>query len=177
MLASEIFRRVVPQASDTRLYGAGSALAATLTSGQLEVPTALLQRGTLTTPMFVSPEIDFTAAGDTVLIPPISARLLLIQTFLLWLTQVGGTRSVAPNIQVGSNAAVNDFAAAQAAAAAILTQAANTRLTVLTGTVTPAVVPDLSAASGLVFRVNTPLTGTSPVCKGRIVAMTPLFML
>lgn len=196
MLASEIFRRVVVGDTSTTIRGPGAVALVASDSGILvpadisctnldatdidvgSVDVATLRAtnalGLLDQPacyQLIGPEIDFTAAGDTVLIAPVAATLVTVQSLALWLTLVGGTRSATANLQIGSNVAVNDFAAATNVPAGILSQAVNTRVApMLTAAVSPSAVVDLTTR-GWVLRINTPVTGAAPVCKGRCIAM------
>jgi hypothetical protein len=115
-----------------------------------------------------SAEIDLVASAGQFfeLIPP-TPRFLSMLTPSVWITAVGGTRSVAPNVSIGANANANDYLNNQALNAGILTQAINTR-TLFGTAISPVPILDLTA-NGLRIKVESNLTGTVPVCRIRVI--------
>lgn len=115
----------------------------------------------------LSAEINFaTAAGVGVIVPPTAIKLSSGGGGVILLTAKDGTVTVAPTLQIGTNAAINDLNGSQTPAG-FTTQAVDTRI-VLT---TPSPVgANLSlATNGIRYNVTAGATlGTATVLRGRI---------
>lgn len=121
-----------------------------------------------------SAEIDLVAdVGQFFQLIPAMPRRLASLTPTVWITAVGGTRSVAPNVSLGTNANANDYLNNQPLNAGILTQAANTR-TLFGTAVSPTPILDLTT-NGLRFKLESALTGITPIAKIRVVISAVVF--
>lgn len=157
----------------------GNAIASYLAGGTLPAEfTELSGAGGLVAYCPVSDEIDLVAGVGNFyqVIPACPFKLVRLFSSVAWLTLVGGTRSVVGQVQMGANAAANDMAVAANTNAAVLTQAVDTLSTFFGSTVTPSPVLDLST-NGLRLKVVSAMTGTSPVCKVRLIGFAGLMPL
>ncbi|HET7485831.1 MAG TPA: hypothetical protein VFJ64_10725 [Solirubrobacterales bacterium] len=117
--------------------------------------------------------VDLTTTGTYSIIPATPGRVRAIAT--VWeLKTVGGTRSVAPTLSIGTNSLnYNDFAASQAGSAQLLTQAAETWAGAITQ-ISPAPALDIST-NGLVLNVTAGATGAGIVLTARLAIWYALF--
>lgn len=150
--------------------GAAGSLSAVDFSKLASVPD-----GSLLTLSVIGPEMDLAGGAGTIytLIPPCPFKLVRITTQTGWLTQVGGTRSAVGQTSAGSDAGATNWATAGNEAAGVLTQAADTLVSISGTQVAPVPVLDLTT-NGFLFKVVSNVTGTAPVCKARFVGQVQL---
>jgi hypothetical protein len=112
-----------------------------------------------------SDPIDLTATGTYVVIPAMSSRLRIVQS--LWeIKTKGGTVSVNPTYQAGTDSPNYSNYYASQTTAGFTTQAVET--IVAPTAVVPNLIVDLTA-SGLKVKVTAGATGTNPVLTARFI--------
>lgn len=121
---------------------------------------------------FISDEIDFTATGTTILIPPCAFKMSR-PPGLAWASTVkDGSVTTGPTTKIGTNAN-NDDSFASTAQANLAAAAVNVATTVQgAASPTPANL-DLSATGFRVQITSAAVLGTATAFKGRLVVTTP----
>lgn len=113
-----------------------------------------------------TPEVDLTQPLTIQIVPPMAFKGQAPVTPRAIITQLNGSVSTAPTLQIGSNAAINDINTS-GATPAFTTQAANTLLTLATGNINPSNVIDYSLF-GVRLQITVGATlGSATVFKGK----------